>query len=55
MIKSRRLRCAGNVVRMGEGGSSFKILTRKYVGRFRPRREGIIRVDIIVIDVSVRK
>ena len=33
MIKSRRLRWAGNVTRMGEGRSAFKILTGKTYGK----------------------
>ena len=41
MIKSRRLRLAGHVVRIEEGRSAFKILTGKPTGRRplrRPRR-----------------
>ena len=33
VIKSRRLGWAGNVARMEEGWSAFKILTDKYAGR----------------------
>ena len=33
MIKSRRLRWAGNVARMEEGRDSFKILLRKPTGK----------------------
>ena len=32
-IKSRRLRWAGHVARMGEGRSAFKILTGKPTGK----------------------
>ena len=32
-IKSRRLRWAGNVARMEEGRSAFKILTGKHIGK----------------------
>ena len=50
MIKSRRLRWAGHVVRMEEG-SAFKILTGKPTGKRslqRPRRrwEDHIRMDL---------
>ena len=51
MIKSRRLRWAGHVARMGgEGRSAFKILTGKPSGKRpleRPRRrwEDNIRMD----------
>ena len=41
VIKSRRLRWAGHVVRMEEGRSAFKILTGKPTGKRplgRPRR-----------------
>ena len=48
VIKSRRLRWAGNVVRMEESRRAFKILTGKPTGKRplgRPRRrwEGNIR------------
>ena len=33
MIKSRRLRWAGHVARMEEGGSDFKVLTGKPTGK----------------------
>ena len=33
MIKSKRLRWAGNVARMEEGRSAFKILTGKLAGK----------------------
>jgi hypothetical protein len=51
MIKSRRLRWAGNVARMEEGVSGFNILTGKPTGKRplgRPRRrwEDNIRTDI---------
>ena len=41
VIKSRKLRWAGHVERMGEGKSAFKILTGKPTGKRplgRPRR-----------------
>ena len=37
VVKSRRMRWAGHVARMEEGGSAFKILTGKPTGK-RPRR-----------------
>ena len=51
VIKSRRLRWAGHVVRMEEGRSVFKILTGKPTGKRplgRPRRkwEDSIRMDL---------
>ena len=33
MIKSRKLRWAGHIVRMEEGRSAFKILTGKPIGK----------------------
>ena len=47
MIKSKRLRWAGNVARMEEGCCSLKILTSKPRGE-RPgrRREDNIRIDL---------
>ena len=54
VIKSRRLRRTGNVARMEEGRSAFKILTSKPTGKRplgRPRRrwEDNIRMDLEVI------
>ena len=51
VIKSRRLRWTGHVVRMEEGRSSFKILSGKPTGRRplgRPRRrwENNIKMDL---------
>ena len=51
MIKSRRLRWAGHVVRKEEGRSAFEILTGKPTGKIplgRPRRklEDNIRMDL---------
>ena len=50
VIKSRRLRWAGLVVRMEEGRSAFKILTgnplgKRPIGRPRHRSEDNIRMD----------
>ena len=39
MIKSRRLRWAGRVVRMGESRSAFKILTGAPAGNSYPYEE----------------
>ena len=57
MIKSKRLRWAGHVVRIEEGRSSFKILTGKPTGKRplgRPRRKGEenIRMDIKTISTN---
>ena len=51
VIKSRRLKWAGPVVRMEEGTCAFKILTGKHIGKRplgRPRRrwKDIIRMDL---------
>ena len=56
VIKSRRLRWAGHVVRMEEGSSAFKILTGKPTGKRplgRPRRrlEDNIRMDLEEIGI----
>ena len=57
MIKSRRLRWAGDVARMEERRSAFKILTGKPTGKRplgRPRRrwEDNIRMDLEEIGIS---
>ena len=57
MIKSRRLRGAGHVVRMEERRSAFKILTGKPTGKRplgRPRRrwEDNIRMDLEEIGIN---
>ena len=51
VIKSRRLRWAGHVVRMEEGRSAFKILIgnptgKRPIGRPRRRWEDNIRMDV---------
>ena len=57
VIKSRRLRWAGHVVRMEDGRSAFKIVTGKPTGKRplgRPRRrwENNIRMDLEEIGFS---
>ena len=57
VIKSRRLRWAGNVARMEEGRSAFKILTGKPTGKrplVRPKRrwEDNIRMDLEEIRIK---
>ena len=57
MIKSRRLRWAGHVVRMEESRSTFKMLTGKHtrkrpLGRPRRRREENIRMDLEEIGIN---
>ena len=57
LIKSRRLRWAGNVARMEEGRSAFKILTGKPtgnrpLGRPRSRWEDNIRMDLEEIGIN---
>ena len=51
MIKSRRLRLAGHVARMEEGGSAFKILTGP-LGRPRRRWKDNIRMDLEEIGIN---
>ena len=57
VIQSRRLRWAGNLARMEEGRSAFKILTGKPTGKRplgRPRRrwEEFIRMDLEEIGIN---
>ena len=59
VIKSRRLRWVGNVARMEEVRSAFKILTGKPTGKRplgRPRRryEDNIRMDLEEIGITAR-
>ena len=59
MIKSRRLRWAGHVARMGEGRIAFNILTGVHSGnrplrRRRSRWEDDIRMDLEEIRVNTR-
>ena len=54
MIKSRKWRWAGHVVRMEEGRSTFKILTgtltgKRHLGRSRSRWEENIRIANYII------
>ena len=47
VIKSRRLRWAGHVVRMEEDGSAFNILTgKRHLGGPRHRWKNNIRMDL---------
>ena len=60
VIKSRTLRWAGHVARMGEGRKVFKILTGKPTGNIplgRPRRrwEDNIRMDLEEIGINAGK
>ena len=55
VIKSRRLRWAGHIARMGEGRSAFKILIRKRpLGRPRRRWEDNIRMELKEIRNNTR-
>jgi hypothetical protein len=59
VIKSRRLRWAGHVTRMEEGGSAFKMLTgilarKRPLGRPRHRWEDNIRMDLREIGINTR-
>jgi hypothetical protein len=58
-IKSRRLRWTGQVARMEEGRSAFKILTgtpagKRSLGRPRRRWEDHIRMDVKGIGINKR-
>jgi hypothetical protein len=58
VIKSRRLRWVGHVVRMEEGKSAFKILTgkptaKRPLGRPRRRWENNIGMDLKEIDINM--
>ena len=46
MIKSRSIRWASHVARMGEGRNTFKILTDKLVGKLRHICEGNFTTDL---------
>ena len=59
MIKSRRLRWTGHVVRIEEGRSALKILTgtprgKRPLGRPRRRWEDNIRMDLEEIGIKTR-
>jgi hypothetical protein len=59
VIKSRRFRWAGHVVRMEEGGSAFKNLTGKPTGETHLGRpwgtwEDEIRMDLKAIPINTR-
>jgi hypothetical protein len=55
-IKSRRMRWAGHVARMGEGRNVYRVLVGKPKGKRRPlerprrRWEDGIKMDLMVID-----
>jgi len=51
MIKSRRMRCAGHVARMGEGRGVYRVLVgepggKRPTGRPRRRWEDNIKMDL---------
>ena len=59
MIKSRRLKRALHVARMGKGSSAFKTLTTKLIGkrllgRLRHRWEENIKIDLKEISINMR-
>ena len=54
MIKSRRVRWAGRVIRMEESRNAFKILTGKPRGRPRRRWEDNIRMDLKEMVINMR-
>ena len=54
VIKSRRLRWAGQILRMEEGRSAFKILTGTHLGRPMRKWEDTIRLDLKQIGIYTR-
>ena len=51
VVKSRRMRCAGHVARMGEDRGVHRVLVgkpegKRPLGRPRRRREGNIKMDL---------
>jgi hypothetical protein len=46
VIKSRRMRWAGHVARMGEGRCAYRILMGRPLGRLRRRWEDNIKMDL---------
>jgi hypothetical protein len=57
VIKSRRMRWAGHVARMGEGGGAYRILVgrpegKRPLGRHRRRWEDNIKVDFGEIGID---
>jgi hypothetical protein len=59
VIKSRRLRWAGHVARMGEGRSALKILTgtptgNRPLGKPRSRWEDNSKIDLQEFDINTR-
>jgi hypothetical protein len=60
MIKSRRMKWAGHVARMGEGRGVYRVLVgrpegKKPLGRPRRRWEDNIKMDFREIDINVAK
>jgi hypothetical protein len=51
MIKSRRMRWAGHVARMGEKNNAYRVLVRKPEGKRPPRRPRHKWVDNIKKDL----
>jgi hypothetical protein len=57
MIKSRRLRWAGHIVRMEEGRSALNVNApagKRLLGRPRRRWEGNIKLDLKEIGINTR-
>jgi hypothetical protein len=55
MIKSRRMRWAGHVARMGEKRNAYRILVRKPEGKRtlgRPRRRWVDNIKIDLRDIG---
>jgi hypothetical protein len=57
VIKSKRLRCAGHVARMGEGRGAYRVLVgrpegKRPLGRPRRRWEDIIKMDLGEIGID---
>jgi hypothetical protein len=57
VIKSRRMRCAGHVARMGEGRGAYRVLVgrpegKRPLGRPRRRLEDNIKMDLREIGID---
>jgi hypothetical protein len=55
MIKSRRMRWAGHVARMGETRNAYRILVGKLVGKRpvgRPRRRWVDNIKIVLREIG---
>jgi hypothetical protein len=55
MVKTRRMKCAGHVTRMGEKRNAYRLLVRKPKGRRRlgrPRRRWLDNIMMDLVEVE---